>query len=352
MMKNYLQRIERLVDGVEDWSRLPDEPLVSVWMITFNHEKFIREALDSVLMQETNFPYEIVIGEDKSSDRTREIVCEYQRRHSNKIRLRLSRKNLYSQKLKPGLGVLNACRGKYIAMLEGDDYWTDPLKLQKQVDLLDAHQEYVGCFCVGRQFEDGKAEVQVFHIPQCKSAFDIDFLRLLNGNPCLTASVVFRKATLKMPSWFVKLPFGDLGLYLLLAYPDGKFRCLPDVMAAYRIHAGSSHGSVHCLGEWKRYVQIYRQHIVFWRIIRKRFKLNQFQKQTINTTLEKCIENIFGIAIANQGWSIMVWCVWVSFCEWEVRSSLLFGKKMLVSWAPVMSGVVMKRFTRFFNNES
>ena len=115
-----LKRIDNLVDKVEDWSRLPVEPLVSVYMITYNHEKFIAQALDGILMQEVDFPYEIVIGEDKSTDRTRAVVCEYQRRHPDKIRLHLSRENLFRQKL-AGLGPLAACRGKYIAMCEGDD---------------------------------------------------------------------------------------------------------------------------------------------------------------------------------------------------------------------------------------
>lgn len=93
-------------------------------------------------MQQTSFPYEIVIGDDRSTDRTREIVQDYQKCYPDKIQLRLAREKLYSQGLKQNIGVLNACRGKYIAMCEDDDYWTDPLKLQKQVDFLEAHPEY------------------------------------------------------------------------------------------------------------------------------------------------------------------------------------------------------------------
>jgi len=114
-------------------------------MITYNHETYIREAIDSVLMQQVNFPYEIVIGEDHSTDATRTIVRDYQRRHPDKIRLRLSRENLYSRKLDPGTATHCACRGKYIALLEGDDYWTDPLKLQKQVDFMEAHTTCTYC---------------------------------------------------------------------------------------------------------------------------------------------------------------------------------------------------------------
>ena len=112
-MKTYVDNIESLVDKVDDWSRLPPMPLVSVCMTTYNHESFVNQALDSIVMQEFKYDYEVLIGEDKSTDRTREIVEEYQRRYPDRIRLRLARENLYSQKLKPGLGVLAACRGKY-----------------------------------------------------------------------------------------------------------------------------------------------------------------------------------------------------------------------------------------------
>ena len=104
---------------------------VSIAMVTYNHEKFIAKALDSVLMQRTDFDYEIVIGEDCSSDNTRNIVIEYKRRYPDNIVLFLNEKNLgmYGNCSQ----VFQACQGEYIAVLEGDDYWTSPDKLQKQV---------------------------------------------------------------------------------------------------------------------------------------------------------------------------------------------------------------------------
>lgn len=113
------------------------KPLVSVWMITYNHEKFIAQAIDSVIMQKTNFDYEIVIGEDCSTDRTREIVLEYKAKHPDKFKLLLQEKNVGM--MQNFIVTLKTCNGKYIALLEGDDYWTDPLKLQKQVDFLQAN---------------------------------------------------------------------------------------------------------------------------------------------------------------------------------------------------------------------
>ncbi len=100
----------------------------SVLVMTYNHAGLIRQALDSVLMQRTSFDYEIVISEDRSTDGTREIVTEYQRRFPNRVRLLLSAENLNS--LAVVSRGIRACRGEFVALLDGDDYWTDPAKLQ------------------------------------------------------------------------------------------------------------------------------------------------------------------------------------------------------------------------------
>ena len=113
---------------------------VSIAMITYNHERFLKEALDSILCQKTNFPFEVVIGEDCSMDNTRKIVQEYEEKYPDII------KPLYHKKNKGMIGnvyeVLMNCTGEYIAFLEGDDYWTDINKLQKQVDFLDVNKDY------------------------------------------------------------------------------------------------------------------------------------------------------------------------------------------------------------------
>lgn len=109
-------------------------------MVTYNHEKYIKEAIESVLIQKTNFDYEIVIGEDCSVDKTREIVMEYVRKYPDRIKVILNKKNLGM--IHNFINTLKNCKGKYIAMLEGDDYWIDPYKLQKQVDFLESHPDY------------------------------------------------------------------------------------------------------------------------------------------------------------------------------------------------------------------
>lgn len=115
------------------------EPLVSVTMITYNHAPFIARAIEGVLQQKTNFPFELIIGEDCSTDGSREIVFEYQKKHPDIIRVITSDKNVGA--IKNGTRTMKAGRGKYIAFCEGDDYWQSPHKLQKQVDYLEDHPE-------------------------------------------------------------------------------------------------------------------------------------------------------------------------------------------------------------------
>jgi len=116
-----------------------NSPLVSIICITYNHEPYIAEAIEGVLMQKCSFPIELVIGEDCSTDNTRKICEEYANK-SELIKLLPTETNLG---MMPNfIRTLQSCTGKYIAMCEGDDYWTDPLKLQKQVDFLEANAEY------------------------------------------------------------------------------------------------------------------------------------------------------------------------------------------------------------------
>ena len=115
------------------------DPLVSIQMITYNHAPFIAQAIEGVLQQKTSFPFDLVIGEDCSTDGTREIVFEYQKKYPDIIRLITSDKNVGVNK--NGLRTMKACQGKYIAFCEGDDYWHHPEKLQKQADYMESHPE-------------------------------------------------------------------------------------------------------------------------------------------------------------------------------------------------------------------
>lgn len=117
---------------------------VSVLVITYNHERYISQALDSVLMQQTSFDWEILVSEDCSTDRTRQIVKEYAARRQGLLRLLLSEKNLHSNEVVAR--AIRAAAGDYLALLDGDDYWLTSEKLQTQVDFMDSHPESTVCF--------------------------------------------------------------------------------------------------------------------------------------------------------------------------------------------------------------
>lgn len=171
------------------------EPMVSVLFITYNHEKYLRQSLDSVMMQETDFAYEVVVGEDCSTDSTRRILCEYRDRYPDRIRLLFREKNFG----RPTLNVYETameCRGKYIATLEGDDFWTDPAKLQKAVDHLEAHPEHSGCanpsLLVGENGEELEDKSPLRLYSWDKEEYTITDYRADDIWPGQTASIVTR----------------------------------------------------------------------------------------------------------------------------------------------------------------
>jgi glycosyltransferase involved in cell wall biosynthesis len=214
---------------------------LSVLVTVYNHERYVTQALDSILMQETSFPYEIVIGEDGSQDNSRAIVKEYKTRHPDRIVLLLNnRRNTRST-----LGIptgkrnftncLQRATGDYLAILEGDDYWTDTRKLEKQVSFLDKHRGNVACFHpVLREYVDDTRPAEVALRHRCGTVYSRDEMLFISGiAPC---SLVFRNATLKrFPAWFYQCPSPDKALFCLLA-GHGDFAYLDEVMAAYRVH--------------------------------------------------------------------------------------------------------------------
>lgn len=140
-MANIAQNECGMVIGVLEPALHKIRPMVSIGLMTYNHGQFIGRAIESVLMQEVNFTYELVIAEDNSTDNTREIVLAYKKKYPNTIRLLLQDENVGMKKNSNDLR--RACWGKYRANLEGDDYWIDPSKLQKQVDFLEDHSDFV-----------------------------------------------------------------------------------------------------------------------------------------------------------------------------------------------------------------
>lgn len=208
---------------------------LSVMMITYNHQRYLRQALDSVLMQKVDFDYEIVVGEDHSTDGTREILLEYQRAHPDKFRLLLHHQNIGV--IRNCFSTLAECKGEYVALLEGDDYWTCDTKLKKQVEFLDAHPGYAICFhnATGHFEADDRPEFNYVHADQPDT---IELADLLQDNVIPTCSAVFRRGVAEpYPSWVYELKMADYPLHVLNAQ-FGKIGYLNEVMAVYRIHPG------------------------------------------------------------------------------------------------------------------
>jgi glycosyltransferase involved in cell wall biosynthesis len=228
---------------------------LSVCLITYNHERFVAQALESALAQETSFEFEIVIGEDCSTDRTRQILLDYQQRYPDKIRLLPPEQNLGSNR--NFARTLQACRGQYIALLEGDDYWISPAKLEQQVSFLDSHEECAICFHAVRVFqEDGNEAPRISPRFGHKKISTIkDLLGL--GNFIPTCAAVFRNGLInEFPEWFYRVRIADFSLHVFNAQ-HGKIGYIHKVMGVYRIHAGGTFSAANTSGNAREVVRTY-----------------------------------------------------------------------------------------------
>lgn len=147
------------------------EIMVSVICIVYNHEKYIKECLDGFVMQKTSFPFEVIVHDDASTDRSAEIVREYERKHPKLIKPIYQTENQYSKGISVFALLVPQARGKYVAFCEGDDYWTDPNKLERQVEYLENHPECTLCFTNGRYLRGESLYERVVPIPNRKEFF-------------------------------------------------------------------------------------------------------------------------------------------------------------------------------------
>ena len=211
-------------------------PLLSVCFICYNQAAFIRQALDSVLAQKVNFSWEIIIADDYSTDGTREIVLEYQSRYPGLIRVLPRDSNLGPAK--NFIDLINSAKGKYIAYLEGDDYWTLDTKLQQQVDFLQENPLFAICFtdCMETYSEDPADPVN--HLFGGSGGQTVTSANeLIFRNYIQTCTVVFRNNFFKkFPDWYIDLKIGDWPFHLLNAQ-YGAIKFFPDVSAVHRNHS-------------------------------------------------------------------------------------------------------------------
>jgi len=221
-------------------------PLVSVCIQTYQHASFIRQCIDSALSQKCDFPFEIIIGEDHSTDGTRAICQEYAHRHPEIIRLflRSHHDRIFINGQQTGrfnfIENMKAARGKYIALLDGDDFWCDTRKLEKQVNFMEAHEECSVCFHDGYRCDsEGKTWVKKEdRVADEVSVFDSSWLYSQGGNPFLTSTCIFRRETIsEIPKWFYEVPFLDYALHMHNA-GKGKIGFIPEKLSVYRIHSG------------------------------------------------------------------------------------------------------------------
>jgi glycosyltransferase involved in cell wall biosynthesis len=211
-----------------------DSP-VSVCMITYEHEAFVAQAIESVLAQRTSFPIELVIGEDGSSDRTRDICEHYERARPDVVRLlpRRGRRGMVANHL----DTLRSCRGAYVALCDGDDYWIDSEKLERQVEFLETHPDFDICFHEAwLEYPDGHREPWVGN----RWREDYGARDLFNEWLITTASVIFRRPGVdELPSYLDRATHYDLALLVFLA-DRGRIGYLDRVMSVYRRHSANA----------------------------------------------------------------------------------------------------------------
>lgn len=231
-------------------------PLVSCCIITYNHAPYIKQAIESVLNQKHNYTFEIIIADDCSTDGTLEITKEYQRKYPSTIRL-------ISQPVNAGpaknfMGLLIAATGKYIAYLEGDDYWNNELKLQKQIGFLEEHPDYSICFSnVLESFSEDLNDQRNFLHGGSGSKISTNIDDLLYENYIQTASVVFKNKLFHyFPDWYANLMPGDWPLHILNAQ-FGKIYYDAECMCVHRNYSYGVWSKQKAIGRIKNLLNVY-----------------------------------------------------------------------------------------------
>jgi len=216
-----------------------DTPLVSVYMTTYNQENYIAQAIESIVMQKCNFNFELVIGEDCSTDNTRSIVKKYAEMYPDIIKTILHEKNVGGKQ--NGRAVFTMCSGKYLAFCEGDDFWVSPYKLQKQVDLIESDENIKAVFTQVKWVDRDNNELGFSDNSDNKTG-RLDYKKLLQVNPIHTCAFlldqsVYTDAILQIRK---KAPYGDYVMFLAASF-YGKVAFIDEVMAAYRRDVGVMH---------------------------------------------------------------------------------------------------------------
>jgi glycosyltransferase involved in cell wall biosynthesis len=221
--------------ALQNWSE-NIAPMVSISCVTYNHEPYIRDAIEGFLMQKTTFPVQILIHDDASTDGTTEIIKTYEEKYPCLIKCFYQTENTYKKPnyLNFRKSFYSARKGKYIAICEGDDFWTDPLKLQKQVTFMEQNADVSLCGHYGNILE--KERLQMPKLSHRRVVYP-SMVTLIQSITLLAASICYRKPVMPLPEWCQSLKSTDHPTYFQ-AYTLGKIAILPDNMCTYRIHPG------------------------------------------------------------------------------------------------------------------
>lgn len=215
--------------------------LVTIRCTAYNHEKFIKEAIESFLKQKTNFGYEILIHDDASTDNTTLILKEYEKKYPNLIRVIYQKENQYSQGKSISTFLDKEARGKYIAICEGDDYWIDENKLQKQIDYLETNPKCGLCFHTVEIYNDKEkrkiGEIKPYNKSKVSPTKDI----ILGGGGFIgTNSIVYRREMmLNPPKFYLECPVGDYPLQIINSTKEYAY-FIQETMSLYRVNTGIS----------------------------------------------------------------------------------------------------------------
>lgn len=213
---------------------------VSVVILTYNQKNFIGKAIESALAQETNFDFEILVGDDCSTDGAQEVIQNYQNQYPDKVKAILHSKNLGQNGLFNTIETLKLAKGTYIAPMDGDDYWTSPHKLQIQVDFMEANPSFSACFHNALiTYEDGTPSHEL-NSPDQKTIISVEDLV---GEDEIwfmaTSAVMFKNGLMYYPEWFLQSTSGDIPRYVILA-KQGPIGYVSGVMSVYRKNRGGA----------------------------------------------------------------------------------------------------------------
>jgi len=239
--------------------------LVSVRLITYNHEDFIEQALRGIENQITDFNFEVIIGDDFSTDNSLDIIKNYKFTNKN-ITVNILNREIGDEywitrqklgRLYNFVNILENCKGKYIALLDGDDFWTDPYKLQKQVDFLEANEDYTGSFhdTLIINEKDNYLTPKPFRVYD-KSIFNIEDT-ISTISLFHISSFVFRQRLLEIPVWFTKVQSGDMALFTIIASQGPLYR-VDAAMSVYRKNAGGVTSSIKIKNYHKNRIKLFK----------------------------------------------------------------------------------------------